>query len=162
MRELIRAGLAFVMNDAYSYSVVTPLRTNHIFRISLIVAMLLGWLALSQRCALGQMLKAKQAAAVQHECCEKNRPQPDRAPVDGRKAGCCQALSVLVPDGVKAPGASITESLPLPVAWIVAAMELRPTGCVSESKADPPPNLLGFTELVLHRSLRSHAPPILG
>jgi len=125
--EAIRTGLVGVRKPSYQSIVVNSLRTYHAFRISLIVAMLVGWFALSQRCALGQMLKARQAAAVQHECCEKGASQSGQLPGDGRSAECCQTLSVIVPDGAKAPDISITESLPLPVEWIVAALDLRAT-----------------------------------
>ncbi len=123
--------------------------------------MLVGWFALSQRCALGQMLKAKQAAAVQHECCEKGGSHSGRMPTDGRSAECCQELSVVVPDGAKALDTSITENLLLPVEWIVAALDSRATGNPVVAGTSPPTEALAFTELVLHRSLRSHAPPVL-
>ena len=149
------------MKHDYSSTALNSLRTHHTLRSLLIVAILLGWLAFSQRCALAQMLKAKQAAAVQHECCEKGGSQSGQVPGDGRSAECCQELSVVMPDAAKVPDTAITESLLLPVEWIVAALDLRATGNLVAAGTSPPPELLAFTELVLHRSLRSHAPPVL-
>ena len=153
-------ALVGVMKPGYPSTALNLLRTHHAFRISLVVAMLCGWFALSQRCALGQMLKAKQAAAVQHECCAKGGSEPGQLPTDGRSAECCQDLSVVLPAAAKLPDISITESLLLPVEWIVAALDLRATENPVAAGMSPPPEALAFTELVLHRSLRSHAPPV--
>jgi len=159
-KQIIRASLVGITITRYLPIALNSLRTHHAFRISLIVAMLLGWFVFSQRCALGQMLKAKQAAAVQHGCCAKSGAQSGQPPADGRSEECCQALSVLVPDGAKAPEATIADGFPLRVGWVIAALELRPAADVAGAAASPPPDLLSFTELVLHRSLRSHAPPV--
>lgn len=141
---------------------MNALRTNQTLRLALVVAMLLGWVVLSQRCALGQLLKAQQAAAVQHGCCAKSQPQPAEAPQKGGPgAECCQALHALVPDGAKLPDASITASAPLPREWMFAALETMASARTATTCAGPPPDVPGFVELVLHRSLRAQAPPLL-
>jgi|GEM_PF-1423449 len=160
MRLPYRASLVSVTIPRYPSIALNSLRSLHTVRISLIVAMLLGWFAFSQRCALGQMLRAQQAAAVQHECCEKGGSHSGQLPVDGRTAECCHALNVLVPDGAKVPDASITQSLLRPLEWIVAALDLPATGNPLAAGTSPPSEARAFTELVLHRSLRSHAPPV--
>ncbi len=71
---------------------------------------------------------------------------------------CCKSLHVLVPADAKLPLASSLEILALPVAspvFAVALTEMR----VAAPATGPPPDVPTFTELVLHRSLRSHAPP---
>lgn len=124
--------------------------------------MLLGWVVLSQRCVLGQMLKAAQSAAVQHECCKKDSQPPVNAPANGSpSAECCQALTVLLPDAAKLPVAALTEGVWLPFEWMLTLLPPPTTERAPLFDTGPPPDHLGFVELVLHRSLRSHAPPVL-
>lgn len=150
------------MKEGYPITALNSIRTNHTFRTLLIVAMLFGWLGLSQRCALGQMLKTAQTAAVQHECCKRDSQQPLKAPTDGsRGAECCQALSVLVPDGAKLPLTPLTESVCLAFEGIFAALQPRSVESTAVFDTGPPPDVPAFAELVLHRSLRSLAPPLL-
>jgi hypothetical protein len=155
--NLVRAG-----KTRYLTSALNSIRTNTALRISLIVAMLLGWVVLSQRCVLGQMLRAAQTAAVQHECCMTNGPQPANAPADGsRSPECCRALTVLLPDAAKLPTVALTESLSFPLEWLLIVLPPRTPVCAVGFDTSPPPDRRGFVELVLHRSLRSHAPPVL-
>jgi hypothetical protein len=153
-----RASLVTALKAGYQSNALNFIRANRSLSTTLVLTMLLAWMALSQRCAMGQMLfKAKQAAAVQHACCEKSNPKP----VDGGRAECCQALSVLVPDGVKLPATASEDYLPVPCEWILAALESLAAGGSFAPDTGPPPDQLSFVELVLHRSLRAHAPPVL-
>jgi len=147
------------------YPNTTPLNficTNRAFRSIFVVAALLGWVALSQRCALWQLLQSRQAAAVaQHDCCHKDSPQPGKTPDnEPRKAECCMALNVLVPDGsTKLPDSPFAESLTIPVEWISTAIQSLAVNNVILLDTGPPPDVPAFIELVLNRSLHSHAPP---
>ena len=145
----------------YRSDVLNSIRNNQTLRISLIVAMLLGWVVLSQRCVLGQMLKAAQTAAVQHECCKRGSQPPVNAPTDrSPRAECCQALKVLLPDAAKLPLAAPTEGVWLSFEWMLTLLPPLTTERALLSDTGPPPDQPGFVELVLHRSLRSHAPPV--
>ena len=143
----------------------TPLnfiRTNRAFRSLFVVAALLGWVALSQRCALWQLSKSRQvAAAAQHDCCHKDSPQPGKAPdQEPRKAECCMALNVLVPDcSTNLPDSPFADSLTVPVEWISVAIQSLSASTAIVLDTGPPPDVPAFTELVLQRSLHSHAPP---
>ena len=144
------------------YPTNTPLnfiRTNSAFRSLFAVALLLGWVALSQRCALWQLSQAKQAAAVQLDCCHKEIPQPGKAPDNAPRPECCKALNVLVPDGVKLPATSLADYLPIPVEWVSAVIQSLSANDITALDTGPPPDVPAFTELVLNRSLHSHAPP---
>lgn len=121
---------------------------------------MLGWALLSQRCGLSQLLKAKQAMAVEHECCQKNNSQPDNTPIDGsRTAECCKVLNVLMPDTVKLPDGDVAAQVFDPVEWfVVLSLALSDEGRVCPAFGLPP-DVPAFAELVLQRSLLSHAPP---
>ena len=117
---------------------------------------LLGWFVLSNHCALGRMASRTEA----HGCCHQGASQPAKAPMDGQPGmQCCKALSALLPDAAKLPAASSLEADVLPVAWLVVALLALPEPAVATPSHGPPPDVPAFAELVLHRSLRSHAPP---
>ena len=133
--------------------------SNRALRIVTVVVALCGWLALSNRCALGRvLLKQAAAAAVEHSCCKTDAPQPGNAPKFPGNAECCKALDVLILDGAKLPGATRADVPAVPIVCL-----LRSVAQSAESEAPretgSPPDVPGFAELILHRSLRSHAPP---
>ena len=137
------------------------LRENRSLRIVAIIVTLAGWLVLSNHCALGRMAAGAVAKVTQtHECCHNGSSQPAKKPVDGKEGmQCCKSLHALVPTDAKLPVASSVEICALSVEWsiLAAAPELSPAAPAT----GPPPDVPAFAELVLHRSLRSHAPPFL-
>ena len=124
------------------------------------VTTFIGWFVLSNHCALGRM--APRAEAETHGCCHNGMSQPAKAPADsGRSIECCKSLHAVVPDG----GGLADLAPPLlagaSVVWmLIPALELE-TALVPFGDTGPPPRVASFSELVLHRSLRSHAPPFL-
>lgn len=93
-----------------------------------------------------------------HECCENGTPQPVKKPADGKQGmQCCKSLHALVSPEAKLPAASLFEIFTLPDEWsiLVLVPELSP----ATPATGPPPDVPAFAELVLHRSLQSHAPP---
>ncbi len=123
--------------------------------------MLGGWFVLSNHCALARMALRAEAERLEkaHECCRNGTTQPAGQPMDGKpEMQCCKSLHALVPADAKLPVASSLEILVLPVEWspVAVATELSPAAPAT----GPPPDVPGFAELVLHRSLRSHAPPL--
>ena len=120
---------------------------------------LAGWLVLSNHCALGRLLPSV-PAKIAHACCQNSsasKSAPAPSPV---KTGpeCCKAIHALVQDGSKAAE--------LKPALLVVPLPLLPTmdavvsvGATIVATDTGPPEARSFSELVLHRSLRSHAPP---
>ena len=96
-----------------------------------------------------------------HACCHNSTSLPVKKPMDGQPGmQCCKSLNALVPADAKLPVASLLEILTLlPVEWSLRAVvpELSP----ATPATGPPPDFPAFAELVLHRSLHSHAPPFL-
>ncbi len=134
------------------------IRTNRILRIVIVAMTLSGWFVLSNHCALGRMAQTPRAQK-EHACCHNVEPEPAKQPADGVQ--CCKSLHAVMPEGVK--DASLT-----PPTFVVAILEAplhleaqAEKAVVVASDTGPPPRAASFSELVLHRSLRSHAPPSL-
>jgi hypothetical protein len=135
-------------------------RTSSIVRTVIVVMTLLGWFVLSNHCALGRIAQAGQAKK-EHACCHNGEPKQENAPLD-RNSGvqCCRSLHVIMPDGVKADLSPPIVLLAVLDDWLPVedqAVEVTLQSC----DTGPPPRAVSFSELVLHRSLRSHAPPFL-
>ena len=122
---------------------------------------LAGWFALSNHCALGLMAKTV-AAQKEHSCCHNGKPEPAQEPAGGNQGvQCCKSLHALVPDGVKDAGLTPPTFVIAILASLLVLEAQAEEAAMLASDADPPPRAASFSELVLHRSLRSHAPPFL-
>ena len=131
------------------------LRTHSISRAGLILLALVSWFAFSNRCVLGQLFAPQQSVAVQHACCEKEH-QPNQAPSKSDSQECCKGVHALALSAAKAV---VPEPVMLALNYL-AELELpEPQPHVSAPADTGPPGASSFSELVLHRSLRSHAPP---
>ena len=140
---------------------VNVIRTNGTLRITCVLVALLGWVTFSQRCAIWQLSQAKKAAQLQMDCCHKESPKPEKKPTDApRIAECCKALHVLVPDGAKTPATPLADSLPFPAELLLAVLP-PVVEDTAQTDTGPPPDVPAFAEIVLNRSLLSHAPPTL-
>ena len=146
----------------YRNSTVNAVRTNFAFRVATVTVAIFAWLVLSNHCALAEMLSVKTAPVPEEEggCCHQNSaPQSDEKPCPPMRQGCCKSLTIVVPDGAKLPTATALKNVALPVEWLPAFTVAMPEENRAAPDTGPPPDVPGFIELVLHRSLRSHAPP---
>ena len=137
------------------------IRSNRVFRTLIVALTFAGWIVLSNHCALGRVVQTAQAQK-EHACCHNGDSQPARQPANGGQGvQCCKSLCVIMPDGAK----SFDPPPPAFVLAILAALLTRESRTddpvVLASDTGPPPRAASFSELVLHRSLRSHAPPFL-
>ena len=138
---------------------LNPIRTYRILRTVIVTMTLAGWFVLSNHCALGRMAQTPQVKK-EHACCHNGDSKPAKEPADGKQGmQCCKSLRALAPDGVK----TVTLTPPMFVVAVLASvlkLEAQ-TGetVVPAHDTGPPPRAASFSELVLHRSLRSHAPP---
>jgi hypothetical protein len=134
------------------------IRTNRALRTMLLMVTLLGWAALSQRCALSQLLTEKKTAEVQEGCCPA---APEKSPAPPSKGSdCCKTVTVVVPENSKAPAAKVCDFEPLAVVVALVALQSQSLQAGERSATGPPPDFPSFAELVLQRSLHSHAPPL--
>lgn len=135
------------------------IRTNSLIRSVIITVTLLGWFVLSNHCALGRMARAAQVQK-EHACCHNGQPKPDQAPSENSGVQCCRSLHATVAD----PGKVQLWPPTFVMAVLDAVLSLRDQTSevlVQAHDTGPPPRLATFSELVLHRSLRSHAPPVI-
>lgn len=151
---LLREGRPVQLNQV----ALNAIRTNRALRIVAVIATLMGWFVLSNHCALGG-IGSRVGAKRPHECCHSDTSQPAKEPTDHEgMMGCCKSLHALAPDGAK-----LTDVPPAFVAGAIVAFGLtrdaQPQAEVVPFGDTGPPRVASFSELVLHRSLRSHAPP---
>jgi hypothetical protein len=120
--------------------------------------MLLGYSVLANHCALA-MYAAKHAVSASASCCaHKTTPTPDPQPCHEMPGGCCKTLKVTTPDAAKAPLPDFALVLPdFTASFSQPPVSLLPAAIPSTG---PPPDFPSFVELVLNRSLLSHAPPV--
>jgi hypothetical protein len=130
---------------------------NRVSRIVIVAMTLLSWFVLSNHCALGRLVGSSRAKS-EHACCLNGK---SGVPPAGDKQGvaCCKSVRAIVPDGAK-----LMQWVPVfATVLIVAASSFE-----AQTQSPPvlagdtgPPRAKSFSELVLHRSLRSHAPPFV-
>jgi len=131
------------------------IRTNFILRTVMVAVTLMGWFVLSNHCALGRMVQTAQAQK-EHACCPNGQSEPANG---DQRVQCCKSLHAVVPDGVKAASLTPPEFVVAVLLPLVALEDHIGEAVVLASETGPPPRAASFSELVLHRSLRSHAPP---
>lgn len=133
---------------------VKAIRANAAVRGLVVILTMLGWVVLSNHCALSLM--ANRVAATEHSCCQKTAPKPQQ---DQVPMGCCKTLSAVVPD---AGTASVPPIWPM---FLTFAETLFIFVSAPEEPAapthSPPERTVSFPELILQQSLLSHAPPAL-
>ena len=134
-------------------------RHHSISRAVIAVLMLFGWLIATNHCALGLMQKSAVANVAHASCCNGKQSPAKDEPVHRGVRECCKAIhAVPVTDGavlVKDDAFSVVHAFAFPAAAdheTASEESLAPHG-------HGPPGAASFAELVLHRSLRSHAPP---
>ena len=150
-------------DDYAANTAVNAIRTSFALRIATVTVTIFAWMVLSNHCAIAEMLTAKTAPvpAKEHGCCNHHpAPAKDEKPRSPMQQGCCKSLTVLLHDGVKLPVAASLIVSAMPVGCLVVPAPTLPEEKSAASATGRPPDIPGFVELVLHRSLRSHAPPL--
>ena len=147
-------------HDYATFTTLKALRTNCAFRIVAVMVTLIGWFVLSNHCALGG-IGSRAAAQKTHDCCHNGTSQPSKEPTDREgMMGCCKSLHAVMPDGAKIADVPPPFVVGASVGWVVIR-DAQPRVVVVAFGDTGPPRAASFSELVLHRSLRSHAPPFL-
>jgi len=139
--------------------VVTALRASSITRSILVAVMLLSWLVITNHCALAQ-IQSKQAASAGHAHCHGGGSDDGKkGPGDGMSE-CCRVVKASLADQADL---HLDATKLLRYAFVIAdAPGVRTAGPAVMFYFDHgPPGAASFAEIVLQRSLLSHAPPIL-
>lgn len=135
---------------------VQALRSNRLISALIVAVTFFGWMVLANHCALGGLAQP-QVAEEDHSCCQRSEPASTQdAPAEVQ---CCKSLHAVAPEALKT-------AAPVLMVWVLEwAAELLPaeTPAISPSGSfgdGSPPPAVPFSELVLQRSLLSHAPPV--
>jgi hypothetical protein len=118
-----------------------------------------AWLSLSNHCAVAAVIGAKAQPSGMH--CHDTQPAPAKND-SGEEMPCCKVLRATIITQAQAPVADLTVFSPA-IAWIsrVLSFDDRHIQSVSYQIDTGPPFVSSFAELILQRSLLSHAPPSL-
>ncbi len=103
------------------------------------------------------------AAAEEHKCCHNGKGASEN-PIPSEQSGpaCCKGMNAVVPGVVQMGDLKpVLTHLLFAVAWVATLHSVETTHALSFVGDTGPPRAVSFSELVLHRSLRSHAPPFL-
>ena len=122
--------------------------------------MLFSWLAISNHCALGSLGKNVRSAQTHARCCGRGAPQEGGTVPGSDTRECCKTLHSL-PAPTPAKVAKLAAE-PLATALVWAFMdEARSAQPMRNGQVldSGPPLGWSFAEVVLQRSLLSHAPP---
>ena len=127
---------------------------------ALVVAVLMtAWLVASNHCAIGLMKPAAGTTAA-HSVCHACKSEPMKPqPASGGERECCKALQAMPADAAKADvkyDATLFTLLDFVVTVAPAAAAPQTTRALDTG----PPRSISFAELILQRSLLSHAPPL--
>ena len=139
------------------------IRTSFALRAVTVTVAFFSWVALSNHCALAEMLAVKTAPIAKEErgCC-KHQPAPakDEKPRPSMLQEGCKSLIVVPQNAAKLPVATLPELITPPVGWLVLPVRALTEEDSAAPPTGPPPDVPAFAELVLNRSLHSHAPPL--
>ena len=125
--------------------------------------MVLGWFTATNHCALGLMQKSLLAKAEHSKCCSGNAaPAKDGQKPDGARE-CCKSIQASPMLEAKVLAKYGTSHFVVQVFALVTVMGDEAAALDAQAALCEygPPRAASFAELVLHRSLRSHAPPFL-
>jgi hypothetical protein len=142
---------------------VNAFRANFVLRMATVAMAFFAWLVLSNHCALSEMV-ARHAAdsADEGDCCHHSPgSKHDGSSCPQMPQGCCKTLKVAMPEGAKLLPAVVAELVPVVMEMLHALAFAPPSESAAAPDPGPPPDVPAFAELVLNRSLLSHAPPVL-
>ncbi len=123
--------------------------------------LMVAWLVATNHCGLRLMTPASQTAAT-HAACQHCQPEPvKQSPASGGARECCKALHGIVESAAQTGVKCASSHVALIAFAITFAKPLSGQQTPQPHDTGPPPRAASFSELVLHRSLRSHAPPFL-
>ncbi|HEY3900046.1 MAG TPA: hypothetical protein VGM54_15665 [Chthoniobacter sp.] len=129
------------------------------FARSLVAAvMLLSWLVLTNHCALAAILPSATAKSIHAHCHAAMHQDGKKSPNQGIRE-CCQAVKASLTSKIVVKVDASSSALPVSV--ILAVLAPRADEPAVELLQDHgPPGAISFAEIVLQRSLLSHAPPV--
>jgi hypothetical protein len=132
-------------------------------RAVIVAFMLVAWFIATNHCALGLMRKSPVATAEHANCCSGKQDPANNEKAPGGTVECCKAIHAMTPpDGKVMTRFDAAFFVIHALAYSTArGDEAAPPEPVAAFREHGPPVAASFSELVLHRSLRAHAPPVI-
>ena len=132
-------------------------QTIGVFRFLLVLLTMVAWFAISNHCVLGA-IEAHAGKPVPH--CHDHQSSPTQPNGGDQESPCCKTLRATVATPVKAPEVQPDASLfAYDFVSQIRAYDDRQLERVSYFADTGPPGSSTFAEMVLQRSMISHAPP---
>jgi hypothetical protein len=140
-------------------SVVKTFRHHSLPLRALIVAgLMVAWLVASNHCAIG-LMKPQPGTAAVHAVCHNCQSEPMKPqPASGGDRECCKALQGMPADTAKVD-VKYDAALFTLIDFVAAAVPLPTEPQAARALDTGPQRSISFAELILQRSLLSHAPP---
>ena len=131
-------------------------------RAVIVGLMLVAWFIATNHCALGLMRESPVAAAEHANCCNGKQDPANDEQAPGGTVECCKAIHAMTPpDGKVMLRYDAAFFVIHAFAFSTApGEEAAPPERSAAFREHGPPFAASFSELVLHRSLRAHAPPL--
>jgi hypothetical protein len=128
---------------------------------AIVLMTIAAWFIISNHCALGVVLSANNSAS-EHANCHQSQPAPEEKSGD-EQLPCCKVLRATIGNGFDSIGinAQFWQEFPYTEHAILVSRDLLLASVPSTELDTGPPFAPSFVELILQRSLLSHAPPAL-
>lgn len=125
-----------------------------------VIISIVAWFAAANHCALAVLTPAAEGLAA-HAHCHSGLPEPAKDTKEGLP--CCKVLRAIVASNIEAPASQQTGLIAaqdfLLTEWLsIDDQDLQP---LPEEIDTGPPFASSYAELILQRSILSHAPPSL-
>jgi hypothetical protein len=146
------------VNLGFPCPVVKAFRASLLTRCLVAAVMLFSWMVLTNHCALAAILTST-AAKPMHAHCHAAMHHGTKEPPGQGIRECCQAVKVSLPSKMVLKLASTSFALRSYTILLVLASRPDEPGTELLQDHGPPP-AASFAEIVLQRSLLSHAPPL--
>jgi hypothetical protein len=136
---------------------------HSISRAVIATLMLFAWFIATNHCALGLMRKSPITTAEHASCCNGKQDPANDEQAPGGTVECCKAIHAMTPpDGKVMVRYDAAFFVIHALAFSTApGDEAAPPEPLAAFHEHGPPFAASFSKLVLHRSLRAHAPPVI-
>ena len=135
---------------------------DRVIQISIVLTTVVAWLSISNHCAVGALAAAKTQSQMAQMHCHGSQPSPAKKD-GGKEMPCCKVLRATIAKDRSIVQDPVTLAQPIQYPAVVEILlfsSLQPSGISNEFDTGPP-FVSSFAELILQRSLFSHAPPFL-
>jgi hypothetical protein len=125
--------------------------------------LLFAWFVATNHCALGLMRESTVAKTEHAQCCNGKQDPAKDEQAPGGTVECCKAIHAMTPPDGKVTMLHDAAFFAIH-AFAFATVpgdEATPPESSPALREHGPPFAASFSELVLHRSLRAHAPPAI-